>query len=81
MFSQMCDAVGTIHEQGVFLRDISLESFGVKDQWIQRLHGRREHKTVVKLANFESCTKDVDSYCRMEYPRTPYMSFGMPNEG
>lgn len=24
---------------------------------------------MVKLANFESCTKDVDSYRRMEYPR------------
>ena len=75
MFSQMCDAVATCHERGVFHRDIKPENFIVTDGWTTHSDGRRERKVVVKLTDFGLSTKDTDS-ADMDCGSAPYMSFG-----
>ena len=49
MFSQMCEAVATCHENSVFHRDIKPENFIVTDGWTTLPDGRSERKVVVKL--------------------------------
>ena len=90
MFSQMCDAVATCHERGVFHRDIKPENFIVTDGMMEvrepRVFGegddmteeivlRRERKVVVKLTDFGLSTTEMHSG-DMDCGSAPYMSFG-----
>ena len=75
MFSQMCEAVATCHDNSVFHRDIKPENFIVTDGWTTHSDGRRERKVVVKLTDFGLSTKDTDS-ADMDCGSAPYMSFG-----
>ena len=76
MFSQMCEAVATCHENSVFHRDIKPENFIVTDGWTTLPDGRSERKVVVKLTDFGLSTTDVES-ADMDCGSAPYMSFGM----
>lgn len=75
MFSQMCEAVATCHDNSVFHRDIKPENFIVTDGWTTLPDGRRERKVVVKLTDFGLSTTDTDS-ADMDCGSAPYMSFG-----
>ena len=77
MFSQMCDAVATCHDNSVFHRDIKPENFIVTDGWTTLSDGRSERKVVVKLSDFGLSTTDHDS-ADMDCGSAPYMSFGAP---
>ena len=75
MFSQMCEAVATCHDNSVFHRDIKPENFIVTDGWTTLPDGRSERKVVVKLTDFGLSTTDVES-ADMDCGSAPYMSFG-----
>lgn len=76
MFSQMCEAVATCHDNSVFHRDIKPENFIVTDGWTTLLDGQRERKVVVKLTDFGLSTTETDA-TDMDCGSAPYMSFGM----
>ncbi|KZT70907.1 hypothetical protein DAEQUDRAFT_724651 [Daedalea quercina L-15889] len=78
MFSQMCEAVATCHDNSVFHRDIKPENFIVTDGWTTLPDGRRERKVVVKLTDFGLSTTDTDS-ADMDCGSAPYMSFECRN--
>ena len=75
MFSQMCEAVATCHDQQVFHRDIKPENFIVTDGYTA-IDGRRQRKVVVKLTDFGLSTTDLES-SDMDCGSAPYMSYGM----
>ncbi|EIN11724.1 kinase-like protein [Punctularia strigosozonata HHB-11173 SS5] len=77
MFAQMCEAVGTCHDAGVFHRDIKPENFIVTDGWTA-VDGRQERKVIVKLSDFGLSTTDVDS-ADMDCGSAPYMSYECRN--
>jgi serine/threonine protein kinase len=74
MFAQMCEAVATCHDAGVFHRDIKPENFIVTDGWVE-VDGRYERRVIVKLSDFGLSTTDVDS-ADMDCGSAPYMSYG-----
>lgn len=74
MFSQMCEAVATCHDQQVFHRDIKPENFIVTDGYTT-IDGRRQRKVVVKLTDFGLSTTDLES-SDMDCGSAPYMSYG-----
>jgi serine/threonine protein kinase len=91
MFSQMCDAVATCHERGVFHRDIKPENFIVTDGMMEVREPRtvgegeqqrtevvvkKERRVVVKLTDFGLSTTEMHS-SDMDCGSAPYMSFGM----
>ncbi|KAI0769679.1 hypothetical protein BD413DRAFT_493330 [Trametes elegans] len=78
MFSQMCEAVATCHDNSVFHRDIKPENFIVTDGWTTLPDGRSERKVVVKLTDFGLSTTDVES-ADMDCGSAPYMSFECRN--
>ncbi|KAI0743828.1 hypothetical protein C8Q80DRAFT_1107190 [Daedaleopsis nitida] len=78
MFSQMCEAVATCHDNSVFHRDIKPENFIVTDGWTTLPDGRYERKVVVKLTDFGLSTTDVES-ADMDCGSAPYMSFECRN--
>ncbi|KAF7979882.1 hypothetical protein HWV62_40665 [Athelia sp. TMB] len=78
MFSQMCEAVATCHDQQVFHRDIKPENFIVTDGWTTLADGRRERKVVVKLTDFGLSTTDLES-SDMDCGSAPYMSYECRN--
>lgn len=76
MFSQMCDAVATCHERGVFHRDIKPENFIVTDGMMElrepkavgegeqqrtEVVVKKERRVVVKLTDFGLSTTEVHS--------------------
>ncbi|KAG6375430.1 kinase-like protein [Boletus reticuloceps] len=73
MFSQMCDAVASCHEQGVFHRDIKPENFIVTDGFVNG-----ERRVVVKLTDFGLSTTEADC-SDMDCGSAPYMSFECRN--
>lgn len=75
MFSQMCDAVASCHEQSVFHRDIKPENFIVTDGWSSAEGDERVRKVIVKLTDFGLSTTDAESG-DMDVGSAPYMSFG-----
>lgn len=88
MFGQMCDAVASCHDVGVFHRDIKPENFivtdGVAEVHVQQNESgglgagemvRRERRVVVKLTDFGLSTTDMHS-ADMDCGSAPYMSFG-----
>ena len=77
MFSQMCDALATCHQLGVFHRDIKPENFIVTDGFVY-VDGRRERKVVVKLTDFGLATTDEES-ADMDCGSAPYMSYECRN--
>ncbi|KAI0829636.1 kinase-like protein [Trametes gibbosa] len=78
MFSQMCEAVATCHDNSVFHRDIKPENFIVTDGWTTLPDGRVERKVIVKLSDFGLSTTDVES-ADMDCGSAPYMSFECRN--
>ncbi|KAF8868082.1 kinase-like domain-containing protein [Infundibulicybe gibba] len=78
MFSQMCDAVASCHDQRVFHRDIKPENFIVTDGWLTAPDGRQERKVIVKLSDFGLSTTDLDS-SDMDCGSAPYMSYECRN--
>ncbi|KAI0690200.1 hypothetical protein C8T65DRAFT_711702 [Cerioporus squamosus] len=78
MFSQMCEAVATCHDNSVFHRDIKPENFIVTDGWTTLPDGRSERKVIVKLSDFGLSTTDVES-ADMDCGSAPYMSFECRN--
>ncbi|OBZ67088.1 Negative regulator of sexual conjugation and meiosis [Grifola frondosa] len=78
MFSQMCDAVATCHDNSVFHRDIKPENFIVTDGWTTLSDGRCERKVIVKLTDFGLSTTDTES-ADMDCGSAPYMSFECRN--
>ncbi|KAH9855258.1 kinase-like protein [Lenzites betulinus] len=78
MFSQMCEAVATCHDNFVFHRDIKPENFIVTDGWTTLPDGRVERKVIVKLTDFGLSTTDVES-ADMDCGSAPYMSFECRN--
>ncbi|KAI0093165.1 hypothetical protein BDY19DRAFT_989831 [Irpex rosettiformis] len=93
MFSQMCDALATCHERGVFHRNIKPENFIVTDGMMEvrepRTFGegeeqtteivmKRERKVVVKLTDFGLSTNEMHSG-DMDCGSAPYMSFECRN--
>lgn len=73
MFSQMCDAVASCHEQGVFHRDIKPENFIVTDGFVNG-----ERRVVVKLTDFGLSTTEAEC-SDMDCGSAPYMSFECRN--
>ncbi|KAG8213998.1 CAMK/CAMK-unique protein kinase [Butyriboletus roseoflavus] len=73
MFSQMCDAVASCHEQGVFHRDIKPENFIVTDGFVNG-----ERRVIVKLTDFGLSTTEADC-SDMDCGSAPYMSFECRN--
>ena len=73
MFSQMCDAVASCHEQGVFHRDIKPENFIVTDGFVNG-----ERRVVVKLSDFGLSTTEAEC-SDMDCGSAPYMSFECRN--
>lgn len=73
MFSQMCDAVASCHDQGVFHRDIKPENFIVTDGF-----ANGERRVVVKLTDFGLSTTDAEC-SDMDCGSAPYMSFECRN--
>ena len=73
MLTQMCDAVATCHERGVFHRDIKPENFIVTDAFVNG-----ERCVVVKLTDFGLSTTDEDC-SDMDCGSAPYMSFECRN--
>ncbi|KAI0688037.1 hypothetical protein BC835DRAFT_1408201 [Cytidiella melzeri] len=90
MFGQMCDAVATCHERGVFHRDIKPENFIVTDgmlevreprtveEGLEEIVVRTERRVVVKLTDFGLSTADMHS-ADMDCGSAPYMSFECRN--
>ncbi|KZP34261.1 kinase-like protein [Athelia psychrophila] len=78
MFSQMCEAVATCHDQQIFHRDIKPENFIVTDGCTTSSDGRRERKVVVKLTDFGLSTTDLES-SDMDCGSAPYMSYECRN--
>ncbi|GJE95002.1 hypothetical protein PsYK624_111800 [Phanerochaete sordida] len=86
MFKQMCDAVATCHEGGVYHRDIKPENFIVTDGVLElRAQGpggkeeiRKERRVVVKLTDFGLSTTDMHS-ADMDCGSAPYMSYECRN--
>ncbi|KAG9316689.1 kinase-like protein [Chiua virens] len=73
MFSQMCDAVASCHEQGVFHRDIKPENFIVTDGFVNG-----ERRVIVKLTDFGLSTAEAEC-SDMDCGSAPYMSFECRN--
>ncbi|KIJ18646.1 hypothetical protein PAXINDRAFT_161487 [Paxillus involutus ATCC 200175] len=73
MFSQMCNAVASCHEQGVFHRDIKPENFIVTDGFVNG-----ERRVVVKLTDFGLSTTEAEC-SDMDCGSAPYMSFECRN--
>ncbi|KAF8556328.1 hypothetical protein OG21DRAFT_1476029 [Imleria badia] len=73
MFSQMCDAVASCHEQGVFHRDIKPENFIVTDGFVNG-----ERRVIVKLTDFGLSTTEAEC-SDMDCGSAPYMSFECRN--
>lgn len=73
MFSQMCDAVASCHEQGVFHRDIKPENFIVTDGYVNG-----ERRVVVKLTDFGLSTTEAEC-SDLDCGSAPYMSFECRN--
>ncbi|KAH0827938.1 Pkinase-domain-containing protein [Lanmaoa asiatica] len=73
MFSQMCDAVASCHEQGVFHRDIKPENFIVTDGFVNG-----ERRVIVKLSDFGLSTTEAEC-SDMDCGSAPYMSFECRN--
>ena len=73
MFSQMCDAVSSCHEQGVFHRDIKPENFIVTDGVVNG-----ERRVIVKLTDFGLSTTEAEC-SDMDCGSAPYMSFECRN--
>ncbi|KAH7888624.1 kinase-like protein [Phlebopus sp. FC_14] len=73
MFAQMCDAVASCHDQGVFHRDIKPENFIVTDGFVNG-----ERRVVVKLTDFGLSTTEEDC-ADMDCGSAPYMSFECRN--
>ena len=75
MFSQMCEAVASCHDQNVFHRDIKPENFIVTDGWSSGVGDAPVRKVVVKLTDFGLSTVDAESG-DMDVGSAPYMSYG-----
>ncbi|KIJ67859.1 hypothetical protein HYDPIDRAFT_25325 [Hydnomerulius pinastri MD-312] len=73
MFAQICDAVASCHEQGVFHRDIKPENFIVTDGFVNG-----ERRVVVKLTDFGLSTTEEEC-SDMDCGSAPYMSFECRN--
>ncbi|KAF8991447.1 kinase-like protein [Hymenopellis radicata] len=74
MFSQMCEAVASCHNQQVFHHNIQPKSFIVTDAWQTTADGRQERNFIVKLTNFGSSTASDDNSLTVDCDNTPYMS-------
>ncbi|KZP31689.1 kinase-like protein, partial [Athelia psychrophila] len=61
VFSQMCEAVATCHDQQTFHRDIEPENFIAAEGWTASTNGKRKRKLVVKLTDFGLSTDNLGS--------------------